>query len=147
MQLSSHFTLDELMFSQEAVRHGIDNTPPVEIVEALKRTCQQAEAVRALLGSSMLVSSGFRCRSLNSLIGGAPNSAHQFGWAMDFISPAFGKPIDICLKVADAKIKLDQCIQEGTWVHLSFAPTYRMQFLTAKFGPNGATYSDGLGAV
>ena len=143
-QLSQHFTLEEMVFSQEAVRNGIDNTPSAAIIENLRSACQQAEAVRALLGKPMLVSSGFRCPALNTLIKGAPTSAHIQGWAMDFICPSFGTPVDICLKVADAKIKLDQCIQEGTWVHLSVAPTYRMQFLTAKFGPNGATYSDGL---
>ena len=65
---------------------------------------------------------------------------------MDFICPAVGTPLDICMKIAAAKIKLDQCIQEGTWVHISFAPTYRMQFLTAKFTAAGAIYSDGLTA-
>ena len=139
IQLSDHFTLEEMTFSQEAIRNGIDNTPPATIIQNLRSACQQAEGVRGLLDKAMLVSSGYRCPALNALVNGAATSAHMQGWAMDFICPSFGTPVDICLKVADAKIKLDQCIQEGTWVHLSFAPTYRMQFLTAKFGPNGAT--------
>lgn len=144
MQLSEHFTLDEMILSQTAVRNGIDNTPPADVLERLTSTCQQAEAVRKLLGAPMLISSGYRCDALNRLIGGAATSAHPQGWAMDFTCPDFGTPLEICLKIAEDKIKLDQCILEGTWVHLSFAPTYRMQFLTAKFGRTGATYSNGL---
>jgi len=32
MQLTPHFTLEELCFSQEAVRTGLDNTPPTDVV-------------------------------------------------------------------------------------------------------------------
>ena len=39
MQLTKHFTLEELTFSDAAMRHGIDNTPNDEIVENLKRLC------------------------------------------------------------------------------------------------------------
>ena len=144
MYLSDHFTLEEMVQSQEGVRRGIDNTPSDSILQNLRSACQQAEAVRQILGGAMLISSGYRCPELNKLIGGAPTSAHLQGWAMDFICPSFGTPLDICLKIADASIKMDQCIQEGTWVHISFSPIYRMQFLTAKFAKSGATYSDGL---
>ncbi len=144
MSLSDHFNLAELVLSQEATRRGIDNTPPPEVIERLRATCQQAEAVRALLGVPMLVSSGYRCPALNDALGGVPTSAHVHGDAIDFIAPEFGDPLSICRAVQQAGIKLDQCIQEGTWVHISFAPTYRMEFLTAKFGSAGATYSNGL---
>lgn len=143
-QLSDHFSLEEMTFSQEAVRAGIDNAPPKELLGRLADTCQQAESVRALLNVPMLISSGYRCAELNALVGGSPNSAHRYGYAMDFICPTVGTPLEICRRIQAAGVRLDQCIQEGTWVHLSFAPTYRMQFLTAKFSAKNATYSQGL---
>lgn len=145
MQLSEHFSLAEMVLSQEASRKGIDNTPTPEIIAALTATCQQAEAVRGLLGVPMLVSSGYRSPALNAAIGGTINSAHCLGYAMDFICPAFGTPLDICRKIQAAGTRVDQCIQEGDWCHISFAPTYRQEFLTAKFDVSGkATYSQGL---
>lgn len=36
-----------------------------------------------------------------------------------------------------------QCIMEGTWVHISFDPRMRGQFMNAKFDRNGKpTYSN-----
>lgn len=143
--LSQHFTLEEMTASQEATRKGIDNRPSALIVSRLTETCRQLEAVRTLLGAPMIVSSGYRSPALNAALGGVPNSAHCAGDAVDFICPSVGTPLEICMKIAAARIKLDQCIQEGTWVHVSFAPTYRQQFLTATFDATGkAKYSDGL---
>lgn len=145
MQLSDHFSLEEMAASQEATRRGIDNTPPIGIIGNLRATCQQAEAVRALLGAPMLVSSGYRCAELNAAVGGVADSAHVQGWAMDFICPAVGTPLEVCQKIEVSGIKYDQIITEGTWCHLSFAPTMRQQQLTAKFTKDGATYTEGLG--
>lgn len=78
------------------------------------------------------------------MIGGVENSAHCLGYAVDFICPRAGTPLFICREVQAAQIKVDQCIQEGTWVHISFDPRYRNEFLTATFTAAGATYQEGL---
>lgn len=143
MQLSQHFSLEEMIASQYAARHGIDNTPPLSIIECLKSTCGQLEGVRALFGHPLLISSGYRSPALNAALGGVPNSAHVEGHAADFICPDAGTPVELCGRIVASGIRYDQLIQEGTWVHISFAPTYRQQALTAIFGPNGATYSAG----
>ena len=39
---------------------------------------------------------------------------------------------------------LDQLIQEGAWVHVSFAVHRRNEVLTAHFGEAGVTYTQGL---
>lgn len=145
--LSGHFSLDELVASQTATRFGIDNTPSPEVLKHLEVVAQNLEAVRTLLGEPLIISSGFRCPALNEKVGGVPSSAHVQGWAADFICPGFGTPFQICGKIMASGIKFDQCIQEGTWVHISFAPTLRQMALTAKFGPDGkASYSDGVRA-
>lgn len=147
-RLSQHFTLAELVHSETAVRKGIPNTPSPEIVDNLRTLAHSLEAVRAALrGAPMLISSGYRSPELNRLVGGSPSSAHCQGFAVDFIAPAFGTPKEICVEIASSELSFDQCICEGTWVHLSVDPRMRRQVLTAHFGLNGTVkYTQGLAA-
>ena len=131
MNLTPHFTIEELTASQAAGRYGLDNTPPPEMVAALKRTADLLEEVRALLGKPVLVSSGYRSPSVNRAVGGAANSAHMLGCAADFSSPSFGSPLDICRAIARSDIAFDQVIHEfRAWVHIAWAPQPRMMLLT-----------------
>ncbi len=124
MNLSAHFTLEEMIVSQDASRSGIDNYPPANAYENLKLLAQSAEQVRALLGAPMLITSGYRCAALNSLVGSKPTSAHTSGRAIDFHCPGFGTPLEICKAIADSDIPFDQIIHEfGSWCH--FAITYK----------------------
>jgi hypothetical protein len=131
MRLSEHFKLDELIASQTAARRRIDNTPSAAIVEALRQTAEAMEAVRSLLGDRPItISSGYRSAALNRAIGGARNSAHVRGRAVDFYCFGFGASIDVCRAIAGSGVPFDQMIEEGTWVHLSFDPKLRRQILT-----------------
>lgn len=143
MQLSEHFTLEELMFSSTAQRLGIDNTPNAVMVANLTNCASGLEEVRALLGRPMSIDSGYRCPDLNKAVGGASNSAHMTGYADDFVCPGFGTPEQIVKAIVASDIVFDQCIQEGTWVHISFDPAARKQVLTAHFGAAGTTYTQG----
>jgi hypothetical protein len=146
--LTDHFTLAEMVASQTAARHGIDNTPPPAIIANLQRTAQMLERVRVVLGSKpILISSGYRSPTLNAAVGGVSTSAHTQGLAADFICPGFGSPIEICRKLMVSGLDFDQLIQEGTWVHIGLAADGkrpRRELLTAHFGPHGATYSGGV---
>jgi hypothetical protein len=144
MQLSPHFSLEELTFSSTAVRLGIDNTPSPAIVANLTQACATFEQVRALLGVPMISDSGYRCPALNAAVHGVPDSAHVQGWALDFTAPAFGQPIDIVKAIAASGLKWDQVITEGTWVHISAAPAMRQQVLTATFINGVAHYTEGI---
>jgi hypothetical protein len=120
MQLTPHFTLEELCFSQEAARAGIDNTPSREVVANLVRLAKMLEKVRALLKNPIHISSGFRCAELNTRIGGSAKSAHLEGRAADFICPAFGTPYVVAKRIAAARLGFDQMIHEyGRWVHIA----------------------------
>lgn len=140
MQLTDHFTLEELTFSQTATRKGIDNEPSEEVKRNLKTLAEGLERVRAILLYPLHVSSGYRSFHLNKAIGGSITSAHMDGYAADFTSPAFGNPEAIVRTLYRHGIKCDQCIMEGTWVHISFAPAMRNQFLTATFKNGVASY-------
>jgi len=123
-KLSDHFTLEELVFSQTATRDGIDNTPPPQVVANLRRLAQTLEQVRELLGGApILVSSGYRSPALNKAVGGARNSAHMLGLAVDFTAPASGTVLQVARRVAASDIAYQQVIHEfGAWVHLGLAP-------------------------
>jgi putative chitinase len=133
MKLSEHFTLEELTFSQTAVRSGINNNPSQVVKNNLKILADNLEKIRTFLGHPLRISSAFRCMELNRKIGGSVDSAHMNGLAADFTCSGFGKPIDIVKALQKSNIKLDQVIYEGTWVHVSFDPKMRQQFLTATF--------------
>ncbi|WP_201768127.1 D-Ala-D-Ala carboxypeptidase family metallohydrolase [Asticcacaulis benevestitus] len=138
---SQYFTLDELTHTEHRT---IDNTPPAEIVTTLKATAQQMDRVRHLLGKPIRVNSGYRSPALNAAVGGAPTSAHMAGYAVDFVCPGYGTPLQICQKIVASDIRYDQLIQEGSWVHISFDPRLRMRQMTATFTANGTVYSDGV---
>ncbi|CAM3251691.1 D-Ala-D-Ala carboxypeptidase family metallohydrolase [Asticcacaulis taihuensis] len=140
---AQYFTLDELTHTEH---RNIDNTPSPEMVETLRQTAQQMDRVRTLLGKPIRVNSGYRSPALNAAVGGAPNSAHMSGYAVDFVCPGFGTPLQICQKIIASDIRFDQLIQEGTWVHISFDPRLRMQQLTATFTAAGTQYSSGFTA-
>jgi hypothetical protein len=145
MQLTEHFTLEELTFSSTAVARGIDNSPLPETVKHLAVLAQGLERVRGILSAPIDIDSGYRCPSLNGIVRGVQTSAHLTGYAADFLCPQFGSPLTIVQRLAaETALQFDQMIQEGTWVHISFAPTMRRQVLTAHFDSGVATYTHGV---
>jgi zinc D-Ala-D-Ala carboxypeptidase len=131
MQLSPNFSLSELSYSETAERAGIDNTPPPELMPNLQRLAAGLEAVRALLGAPLEISSGYRCAALNQAVGGSSASQHVLGLAADFACPAFGTPLEVARAIQRSGMGFDQCILEyGRWVHLSFSDAPRGRVLT-----------------
>jgi zinc D-Ala-D-Ala carboxypeptidase len=131
VQLSPNFSLSDLVYSETAEENGIDNTPPPEVVENLKRLAAGLEAVRALLGAPLEISSGYRCAALNEAVGGSSTSQHIQGLAADFACSGYGSPLEVALAIQKSGLEFDQCILEyGRWVHLSFSDTPRSRLLT-----------------
>lgn len=129
-KLSEFFTLEEMLLSDYAVRHGIDNSPSLEIVARLTRTAMAMDEVRRLLGRPVLVSSGYRCLALNRALLSKDTSQHLKGEAIDFTSPGFGSVQQVFDKIRHSAIPFDQLIVEcGRWVHISFSPKNRRQCL------------------
>ena len=122
MQLSTHFNLEELIFSETAIRHNIDNTPSYEVLANLKVLASHLEDVRNVLGNPMRISSGYRSPVVNSLVGSKPTSAHIKGLAADFTCPNFGSVRDIVHAIIGSDIQYDQVIYEfDSWCHIGFA--------------------------
>lgn len=133
MQLTPHFHLTELTTSQTAARLRIDNSPPGDVLENLKRTAELLEEVRAILGRPILISSGYRSPAVNRAVGGVANSAHTAGQAADFTCPGYGSVYEVWRRIARSDVRFDQNINEfGSWVHLAWAENNRQQtFLIA----------------
>ena len=89
MNLTKHFTLEKLIHSDTADSLKIDNTPTEVHLKTLKHTCEYLlEPLRKLLNehygdACILITSGYRSSKLNKAIGGAKNSQHSKGEAVD----------------------------------------------------------------
>lgn len=136
MNLSPHFTLDELTYSETALRHGIANTPSNVQLDELRRLCTDLlEPVRLILGVPLHINSGFRSIELNSAVGGTHTSAHMSGEAADFIPIGLDLETAFDMLRARAELPVDQLIFEcRAWIHIAIAPPGlipRRQALTA----------------
>jgi zinc D-Ala-D-Ala carboxypeptidase len=119
MNLSEHFTLEELTVSDAAARRGLDNKPTPEHLENLKRLAAFLEELRALLGKPILVNSAYRSKEVNDAVGGSRNSQHCLGCAADLRVPGM-TPKEVVTAVINSKLKFDQVIEEfGSWTHIS----------------------------
>ena len=83
---SSYFSIPELCASATALREGIDNRPSKCAYHLLHVLVDQLlDPIREAWGEPIVVSSGYRCKQLNTLIGGVKNSHHMLGCAADII--------------------------------------------------------------
>jgi hypothetical protein len=122
MQISEHFTLEELSFSEAAARLGIDNTPGPIVTANLKLVAAFMEKIRTLLGDKpIVVHSGYRAPAVNKAVGGVTTSAHCFGLACDFVCPEFGTPYEVARAILKSDLEYDQLILEYGWVHVGLA--------------------------
>ena len=122
MQLTSHFSLDELTHSNKAYELGIDNYPSPDEVINLGRLANKLEEVRAILNKPIHITSGYRCLELNRAIGSSDTSQHVKGCAADFQVDGL-TPSEIINFILCYKIEFDQVIEEHlggkSWVHIS----------------------------
>lgn len=147
MQLSKNFTLAEMTKSQTAIRNGIDNTPgPTEIANLQKLAVNVLQPIRDHYNRAVMVTSGFRSMSINSLIGGSANSDHSRGMAADIEIPGLDNK-ELALWIRD-NLKFSQLILEfyvdddpdSGWVHVAYNENKLVkECLTARRGTNGRT--------
>ena len=115
-----YFTIKELTFSEKAIRHGVDNTPPPEAVENLKRLVMNVlDPLREDLDTPIIPNSGYRNAEVNRLVKGSRNSQHMKGEAADIRAVGL-TPYQIMMVIIEMDYPFDQAIYEyGQWVHIS----------------------------
>ena len=133
--LSPHFCLDEFTKSSTAVKHGIQNNPPQEAVENLKRLCQGSlEPLREELGLPVVITSGFRTKALNDLLAhSSERCQHMQGQAADFyVAPGQSdlSRRELLIKafrliITSEQIDYDQVILYPSFIHVSYVSRER----------------------
>ena len=120
MNLTPHFTLEELTASEAADRNGWDNTPNEQEIENLKRLADFLEQVKVVLGGKpIMVNSAFRSKLVNDSVGSKDSSQHRIGCAADIRVPGM-TPDEVVKSVIASKIGYDQVIREfDRWTHIS----------------------------
>lgn len=141
--ISKHISLNEATQSPTAIRNGIDNTPPPDVLENMKCVAEVCfEPLRKWYGKGIRINSFYRCSILNTIIGGSKTSGHVKGDSIDFTAGSKDenkKLFDWC----KANLKYDQLINEFdySWIHISFRlGDNRNESLKALKDEKGKTY-------
>ena len=122
MKLSEHLSLIEVTRSDYAKRNGINNMPNPEHTENLIELANKIfEPIRNHFNKPIHVSSGYRCKQLNSAIGGAKNSQHTVGQAIDIDQGDRKENMEIFDFIKN-NLDDDQLINEFgyDWIHVSY---------------------------
>ena len=129
MKLSEHLDLVEVTRSETAKRKGISNMPTPEHLENFKKLAQNIfEPIRKHFQVPIHISSGYRSKELNALIGGVKTSDHCFGMAIDLDQQGHSSGITNkqVFDFIKSNLKFKQLIWEGgskqepDWVHVSY---------------------------
>ena len=141
-KLSEHFTLGE--FTKSGSHPEVYNIPSHEAIANLKRLCVWLEALREASpdptaspdpskgrGEPIIINSGYRSPQLNRKIGGAANSNHLTGCAVDIRTSGMEQAIcyaAILIKYSkDSNQAFDELLLAQTrysavWVHFAVRP-------------------------
>ncbi len=121
LKLSEHFTLWEFLYSDTAMKHGLMGKQleiSSEHVYNLKRLCDNVLEPLRLKFGVVVVTSGYRCKELNRIVGSSPTSQHTVGEAADVtVSKGNREAFEWLAK----NVVFDQLIDEYnfSWVHVS----------------------------
>ena len=120
MNLTPHFTLDELTASETAARNDWDNSPNDAELENLKRLADFLEQVKVVLGGKpIMINSAFRSKKVNDAVGSRDTSQHRIGCAADIRVPGM-TPDQVVKAIIASGISYDQVIREfDRWTHIS----------------------------
>ena len=117
MQLTPHFTLEELTHTDHRT---IENVPNSTEINNLKRLAEMLEKVKDLLdGKPIMVNSAFRSKAVNDAVGSKDTSQHRVGCAADIRVPGLS-PDQVVKAIIGSPIAYDQIIREfDSWTHIS----------------------------
>ena len=153
MKLAKNFSLKEMTVSQTAERRGIKNVVgQTELINLVYLCANVLQPVREHYERVVTVSSGFRCKELNTAIGSnSETSQHVKGQACDF--EIYGVDNFLVAKFIESELEFDQLILEyysppnGGWIHCSYDAfgENRKKTLTASRDEKGKVhYNKGL---
>src|SRR3990167_5552452 len=123
MQLSEHFTFEEMTFTSRAEFKEKNTSEAEDYENNLRRVAVELlEPIRIGLGKRIDIHSGFRGRSLNEAVGGSISSQHCFGEAADFNIKGYDDrkgQIAVIQWIKDSGLKFGQLLLERGCIHIS----------------------------
>ena len=131
-KLSEHFTLGEL--TKSGSHPEVYNIPSHEAIANLTNLSKWLEVLRERAGTPIIINSGYRSPQLNRKIGGAVNSNHLTGCAVDIRTSGVEQAIcyaAILIKYSkESNQDFDELLIEknrygAVWVHFAVRPKDR----------------------
>lgn len=118
--ISKNFSFSEFENSKKAKEKEIDNSIPNDSVKkSIKALVDNVlQPLRDALECTVIITSGYRCKDLNELVGGVETSQHRKGEASDIRSPFFSS-LEIARKAVELDLPYDQLILYPDFVHVS----------------------------
>ena len=125
--ISEHISYKEATKSHTALRLDIDNTPDGYQLSNMTGIAHNLfEPLRKWAGGPIKINSFFRCKALNSAIGGSSRSQHCEGRAIDIDDIYRRRTNAEMFYYIKDNLNFDQCIWEfgddinPSWVHISY---------------------------
>ena len=117
MNLTPHFTLEELTHTDH---RELDNIPNDHELKNLKRLAAFLEELKAVFGGKpIMVNSAFRSKQVNDAVGSKDTSQHRLGCAVDIRIPEL-TPDQVVKTIIASNLQYDQVIREfDRWTHVS----------------------------
>tara|TARA_R110001583_G_scaffold49308_1_gene154353 strand:+ start:1921 stop:2457 length:537 start_codon:yes stop_codon:yes gene_type:complete len=154
--IGKYFKLKHLIWSNTAKNKNINNMPGIDgnpsqtvIIKNLKNLMEICIDPIVDEYPDLIVNSGYRCKALNTNIGGSSTSQHCYGQAIDIKVPNLSSAE--LYNFIYYKIKgWDQLIWEypengdRSWIHVSYSSRNRRKTTLAS---NVATYHDLFGGI
>ena len=135
VNITQHFTVEEMYRSKTATKLGINNKPSTQQTINLVYLCAYVlEPLRVAMNEPIKIGSGFRSQALNKAVGGVYNSQHMKGQAADLCIDGDIKKGRKWFNYIKDHLPFDQLIWEHNpktgayWVHV--------YYVYPDFGPN-----------
>lgn len=128
-KLTENFALAEFIHPDDTERWKEAEMQPL-YEHRLQILARHLETVRAQIDSPIIITSGWRSKQRNLLVGGSKTSDHTTGWAADIKSPymnAWKLFREIKTMKFAGLIDFDQLIEYPRHVHISVNPRKRGQ--------------------
>lgn len=111
-----YFSITEFLRSDAAEKHQVSNIPTDEellkvLININALVNNVLDPLRAMIGRPIIITSGYRSRQVNELVGGSNTSQHLLGQAADIHVQGFTpEQMEIVFEIAQMYLDFDQLI-------------------------------------